>query len=313
MSIRLAMSTEDQPIKVAAFYRFRRLEGLPEKRAALQALCETHGARGIVLVAPEGINGTVATTPEALEQVLAGIRAITGIAEIETKFSFAAAPPFRRMKVRIKKEIVTIGDSSVDPNAAVGTYVAPRDWNALIADPDMVLIDTRNAYEVQTGSFEGALDPETRAFGEFPGWVRRNLDPARHRKIAMFCTGGIRCEKASSFMLNQGFQEVYHLKGGILSYLEQVPQAESRWSGGCFVFDERVAVGHGLAVLPVRLCLSCNTPLTLEAMASLGYEEGVSCPGCVDALTEAQKASARERQRQVELARRRGGRHLREG
>jgi UPF0176 protein len=304
------MTAETSPIGVAAFYRFHRLTDLPRLRAELQALCDAHGVRGILLIAPEGFNGTIAARADALDAVLNGIKAITGAAEIEAKFSTTTKPPFRRLKVRIKKEIVTIGDPSVDPVATVGTYVDAQDWNALIADPDVLLIDTRNAFEVAVGTFAGAIDPGTRAFGEFPAYVRDNLDPAKHRKVAMFCTGGIRCEKASSFMLREGFQEVYHLKGGILKYLETVPEAESRWNGGCFVFDERVAVGHGLKPQPLRLCQGCNTPLDADALSSPGYEEGVSCPRCVDTLTEQQKASARERQRQVELAEKRGGRHL---
>jgi UPF0176 protein len=304
------MTAETSPITVAAFYRFHRLTDLPRLREELQTLCDANGVCGILLIAPEGFNGTIAAKTDALEVVLSVIKAITGAADIEVKFSTTAKPPFRRLKVRIKKEIVTIGDPSVDPVTTVGQYVEAQDWNALIADPDVLLIDTRNAFEVAVGTFAGAINPETRAFGEFPAYVLENLDPARHRKVAMFCTGGIRCEKASSFMLGQGFEEVYHLKGGILKYLETVPEAESRWNGGCFVFDERVAVGHGLKPQPVRLCQSCDTPLDAQAISSPGYEAGVSCPRCVKTLTDQQKASARERQRQVELAERRGGRHL---
>jgi UPF0176 protein len=304
------MTAANIPITVAAFYRFHPLGDLSALRNAVQALCATHGVRGILLIAPEGFNGTIAASHDVIDQVLSGLRALTGAADIEVKFSTAAKTPFRRLKVRIKKEIVTIGDPSVDPNARVGTYVDAKDWNALIADPDVLVIDTRNAYEVAVGTFVGAVDPQTRAFGEFPDYVRKNLDPAKHRKVAMFCTGGIRCEKASSFMLSEGFKEVYHLKGGILKYLETIPEAESRWQGGCFVFDERVAVGHGLKVEPVRLCQGCNTPLDADALSSPGYEEGVSCPRCVETLSDQQKASARERQRQVEMAEKRGVRHL---
>jgi UPF0176 protein len=298
--------------KVAAFYRFQRLADLRAIQEALQALCDRQGVLGIILLAPEGLNGTIAAAPGVMAGVLESIRSIAGLATLETKFSAASARPFRRMKVRIKREIVTIGDPAVDPNAAVGAYVEPADWNALIADPEVLVIDTRNAYEVEIGTFADAIDPGTGAFGEFPAWVRRNLDPARHRRIAMFCTGGIRCEKASSFMLREGFDEVYHLKGGILSYLEQVPESESRWRGGCFVFDERVAVGHGLAELPVRLCLACSRPLLPGMEAQPGYEEGVSCPRCAGSLSEAQKASARERQRQIGIGLARGKPHLSE-
>ncbi len=306
----LLMTAERAPIAVAAFYRFHRLAALPVLRGALQELCEVNGVRGILLLAPEGFNGTLAGEARALELVLAGLSAYTGAGSFDVKFSSASTPPFRRLKVRIKKEIVTIGDPSVDPVASVGTYIEPQDWNALIADPEVLLIDTRNAFEVAIGTFDGALNPSTRTFGEFPAYVRKTLDPAKHRKVAMFCTGGIRCEKASSFMLAQGFQEVFHLKGGIMNYLETIPEAQSRWSGGCFVFDERVAVGHGLEVQPLRFCLSCNTLLDATALASPGHEQGVSCPACVTTLSDKQKSSARERQRQVELAAKRGGQHL---
>lgn len=312
MSIPRAVPCETPLFKVAAFYRFQRLADLPAIREALLALCGRHGVLGIILIAPEGINGAIAAAPDVMDDVLEGVRSIAGLGVLETKFSVASARPFRRLKVRIKQEIVTIGDPAVDPNAAVGAYVAPADWNALIADPDVLLIDTRNAYEVEIGTFAGAVDPGTGAFGEFPAWVRRNLDPARHRRIAMFCTGGIRCEKASSFMLREGFEEVYHLQGGILGYLERVPESESRWRGGCFVFDERVAVGHGLAELPVRLCLACSRPLSPGVESKPGYEEGVSCPRCVESLSEARKASARERQRQIGIGVRRGKPHLAE-
>jgi UPF0176 protein len=302
--------TETSAYEVAAFYSFSRLEDLPRLRTALQNLCDAHGLCGILLIAQEGINGTLAAPSAPLREALTGIASLTGISALDPKYSQSAQPPFRRMKVRIKKEIVTIGDPAVDPVEQVGTYVAPEDWNALMADPDVLLIDTRNAFEVAAGTFEGAVDPGTRSFSAFPAFVRDTLDPGKHRKIAMFCTGGIRCEKASSFMLKEGFHEVYHLKGGILSYLETVPQAESRWQGGCFVFDERVAVGHGLAVMPVRFCLSCNTLLDSDALQSPLYEDGVCCPQCAQTLTAQQKASARERQKQMVLAQKRGGQHL---
>eukprot|EP01036_Dinobryon_divergens_P042726 gene42726-56793_t len=273
-------------------------------------LCERLHIKGIILVAPEGINGTIAAAPLNLQAALTALRAEPGFQGLTHKTSFASIMPFRRMKVRLKKEIVTIGDDSVDPVAVIGDYVEPQDWNRLIADPDVLVIDTRNRFEVAVGTFAGAHDPHTRCFSEFPEYVRRHLDPARHRKIAMFCTGGIRCEKASSFMLREGFEQVFHLKGGILNYLEHVPESESLWRGDCIVFDERVAVGHGLAVQPIRLCQSCDAPLTGEVLQSTDYEEGVSCPACVSRLTQMQKGSARERQRQVVLAQKRGLRHL---
>jgi UPF0176 protein len=297
-------------IEVAAFYQFARVADAPALQTRLRALCERLEIKGIILVAPEGINGTIAAAPLQLQAALAGLRAEPGFQGLRHKTSFASGMPFRRMKVRLKKEIVTIGDISVDPVAAVGTTVEPQDWNRLIADPEVLVIDTRNGFEVAVGTFEGALDPQTQSFSEFPDYVRRTLDPAKHKKIAMFCTGGIRCEKASSFMLREGFEQVFHLKGGILNYLEQVPEDQSLWRGGCFVFDERVAVGHGLAVQPVRLCLSCDTLLTGEVLQSVGYEEGVSCPACIESLTDAQKSSARERQRQVVMAEMRGLQHL---
>jgi UPF0176 protein len=298
------------PFEIAAFYKFSRVPNIEATQARLKQLCESNNIRGILLVAPEGLNGTIAGEPAALAAALQGIRAEPGFADLTHKTSFAAAAPFRRIKVRLKKEIVTIGDTSVDPNARVGTYVDPKDWNALISDPDVVVIDTRNDYEVGIGTFKGALDPETKAFGEFPAYINKNLDPAKHRKVAMFCTGGIRCEKASSFMLQEGFEEVYHLKGGILSYLEHVPAEESLWQGGCFVFDERVAVGHGLQPLPAKLCISCNTPLAADAMQHPAYEEGVCCSVCVDTLTPIQLASNRERVKQILLAKKRGVNHL---
>jgi UPF0176 protein len=240
--------------KVAALYQFVPLPDFSELREKLSALCATLELKGTLLLAEEGINGTVAGRPEAIDALVAELRhgALFGgrLGNLELKFSTAAEMPFRRMKVRLKKEIVTLGSPEVDPNARVGTYVYARDWNKLLQDSDIVLIDTRNDFEVAMGTFEGAVDPRIRSFSEFRDFVERDLDPAKHKRIAMFCTGGIRCEKASSYMLAKGFEEVYHLKGGILQYLEDVPEAESRWKGGCFVFDERVALGHGLAELP---------------------------------------------------------------
>jgi UPF0176 protein len=297
------MSVSDQHLAVAAFYRFEPLAGLEALRDRLKALCEAAGARGILLLAPEGLNGTLAAPSEAMDGLLAGIRVAAGLSGLEPRRSHATAPPFKRLKVRIKKEAVTIGDPAVDPRRRVGTYVDPSDWNAVIADPDVLVIDTRNAFEVAFGTFEGAIDPGIARFGDFPEWVGRTLDPRRHRKVAMFCTGGIRCEKASSYMLDAGFEEVLHLKGGILAYLDDIAPAQSRWTGGCFVFDERVALGHGLAPIAIRNCLSCDAPLDDAARAAPGYEEGVSCPRCVDRLSARQKASARERQRQVAAAR----------
>jgi UPF0176 protein len=236
--------------KVAAFYQFARLEDFRELRAPLHAFCAGHGLKGSVLLAREGINGTVAGLAEAIDAFadeLAHGEMFGGrLDNLELKFSASAAMPFGRLKVRLKKEIVTLGDAAADPTRQVGIYVDPADWNALIEAPDTLVLDTRNAFEVAIGTFEGALDPGIESFGQFKEFTARHLDPARHRRIAMFCTGGIRCEKASAHLLARGFAEVFHLKGGILKYLEEVPEERSRWRGECFVFDERVALGHGL-------------------------------------------------------------------
>jgi UPF0176 protein len=240
--------------KVAALYQFVSLPDFRELRDLLHAICTDLGIRGTLLLAQEGINGTVAGSPETIDALMAELREgalFRGrLDNLELKFSTAAEMPFRRMKVRLKKEIVTLGDPQADPTRRVGTYVSPADWNRLVESPDVILLDTRNDFEVEMGTFEGAVDPRIGKFSEFKDFVKRELDPAKHKRVAMFCTGGIRCEKASSYMLAQGFEEVYHLKGGILQYLEDVPEAESRWNGGCFVFDERVSLGHGLAERP---------------------------------------------------------------
>jgi len=237
---------------VAAFYRFASLPDCAEIRAGLAGVCTAQDIRGTILLAPEGINGTVAGSADAIAALVAHFRdgeAFAGrLAGIDVKLSSAAEMPFRRMKVKLKREIVTLGVEGLDPSARTGTYVEPADWNALIAADDVLVIDTRNRFEVAMGTFAGAVDPETRKFSQFPDYVRRTLDPARHKRVAMFCTGGIRCEKASAYLLAHGFPEVYHLKGGILNYLEKIPEGDSRWEGACFVFDERVALGHGLAV-----------------------------------------------------------------
>ena len=249
----MCASAKQHPMtyKVAALYRFVALPDYRELRAPLRALCDKLALKGTLLLASEGINGTVAGAPHAIDALVAELRegALFGgrLAGLDVKYSTARQMPFRRMKVRLKQEIVTLRQPQADPSVRVGTYVEPEDWNALLRDPDIVVIDTRNAYEVALGTFSGARDPRTESFNAFPDYVQRALDPARHRKIAMFCTGGIRCEKASAYMLGQGFDEVYHLRGGILNYLETVPEEDSLWQGACFVFDERVALTHGLA------------------------------------------------------------------
>jgi UPF0176 protein len=242
------------PYNVAAFYQFAALPDFRELREPLRAVCAGLELKGSVLLAEEGINGTLAGAPDAIDEVVQELRAAAlfggRLDKLELKFSHASAMPFQRLKIRLKKEIVTLGDTAIDPTRQVGIYVDAADWNSLIAAPDTLVIDTRNAFEVALGTFEGALDPGIDSFGQFKEFVARKLDPAQHRKVAMFCTGGIRCEKASAYLLARGFAEVYHLKGGILGYLEGVPEAESRWRGECFVFDDRVALRHGLQERP---------------------------------------------------------------
>ncbi|WP_104546123.1 rhodanese-related sulfurtransferase [Chroococcidiopsis sp. TS-821] len=287
---------------VATFYKFVSLPDAVEIQAPLLSYCLSHNVKGTILLAPEGINGTIAATRDRIDAVLAFLRANPRFADLEHKESTADAPPFERMKVRLKKEIVTLGVPEVDPNQRVGIYVSPQEWNALISDPEVTVIDTRNDYEVEIGSFKGAQNPQTRSFREFPEYVRQHLDPSQHKKVAMFCTGGIRCEKASSFLLSQGFAEVYHLKGGILKYLEEVPSAESLWEGECFVFDERVAVTHDLEIGSYDMCRSCGHPISKADKVSPHYEEGISCPYCFADLTEEKRKRQQEKQKQIELA-----------
>ncbi|MBX7501988.1 rhodanese-related sulfurtransferase [Qipengyuania sp. YG27] len=303
-----------QPIRIAALYQFARFDDPAALKPDLLACMEGAGVRGTLLLAREGINGTIAGSDAGIDAVLAHVRALPGCAEIEVKESRAEAMPFHRTKVRLKKEIVTMGQPDLDPLAGVGTYVAPEDWNTLISDPDTILIDTRNDYEVQIGTFEGAIDPETKSFREFPDWFRAQRAAleaeGRTPKIAMFCTGGIRCEKSTAFARAEGVEEVYHLKGGILNYLEHVPEDESRWRGECFVFDERVSVGHGLKLGDHALCRACRRPLSAEDMAHEHYEEGVSCHRCHGERSEEQRARYAERQRQEMLAEARGAEHV---
>ncbi len=302
------------PIRIAALYQFARFDDPKTLRAPLLALCEANGVRGTLLLAREGINGTIAGSDSGVEAVLDHIRTLPGCDAIEVKESRAEGLPFHRTKVRLKKEIVTMGQPDLDPLAGVGTYVAPEDWNALISDPDTIVIDTRNDYEVQIGSFEGAIDPQTTSFREFPEWfraMRAELEAeGRSPKIAMFCTGGIRCEKSTAFARAEGVEDVFHLKGGILNYLEHVPESESLWRGECFVFDERVSVGHGLAPGDHGLCRACRRPLDRDDMAHDHYVEGVSCPRCYPERSDEQRARYAERHRQAELARARGEEHI---
>ncbi|MCM2321020.1 MAG: rhodanese-related sulfurtransferase [Pseudomonas sp.] len=292
-----------QNIVVAALYKFVTLEDYIALREPLLAAMQANGVKGTLLLAEEGINGTVSGTREGIDALLAWLRSDPRLVDIDHKESYCAEQPFYRTKVKLKQEIVTLGVPGIDPNKAVGTYVEPQDWNALISDPEVLLIDTRNDYEVAIGTFEGAIDPRTQSFREFPAYVQQHFDPAKHKKVAMFCTGGIRCEKASSFMLAQGFAEVFHLKGGILKYLEEVPQAQSRWRGDCFVFDNRVTVRHDLSEGDFEQCHACRTPISVADRQSEHYAAGISCPHCWDSLSEKTRASARERQKQIELAR----------
>jgi UPF0176 protein len=297
-------------VVVAALYKFVTLEDYRELREPLLDECAAAGTRGTLLLAREGINGTIAGSQEGIDRVLDYLRRDPRLEDLEHKESYDDHMPFYRMKVKLKREIVTMGVPGVDPNDHVGTYVKPKDWNALIADPEILLIDTRNDYEVAIGTFRGAIDPHTRTFREFPKYVREHFDPTRHRKVAMFCTGGIRCEKASSFMLGEGFDEVYHLQGGILKYLEEVPPEESSWEGECFVFDNRVSVDHHLDKGHYDQCHGCRRPITEEDKDSPLYMKGVCCPHCHDELSEDQRARFSERQKQVELAVARNEQHI---
>ena len=297
-------------IRVAALYRFAAFDDPAAIRTALEARARALGIRGTLLVAGEGINGTIAGAPEAVDAMVATIRSLPGCAGLAPKYADAAAMPFHRLKVRLKREIVTLGVAGIDAARDAGTYVSPADWNALVDDPDTVVIDTRNGYEVAVGSFAGAIDPGTEAFRDFPAWVDAHRDELAGKRIAMFCTGGIRCEKATALMKAEGFDDVHHLDGGILRYLEEVPEGESRWRGECFVFDERVAVGHGLAPGSHVLCRGCRMPVSPEDRASPLYAEGVSCPRCHGSRDEVQRAGYAERHRQVRLAAERGGSHV---
>ena len=297
-------------IVVAALYKFVTLDDYRALREPLLEHCREAGARGTLLLAREGINGTIAGSREAIDSVLARLREDPRLASLDVKESFDDHMPFYRMKVKLKKEIVTMGVADIDPNEQVGQYVDPEEWNRLISDPEVLLIDTRNDYECDIGTFRGALDPRTTSFREFPAYVRSELDPAKQKKVAMFCTGGIRCEKASAFMLREGFEEVYHLRGGILKYLEEVPEDESAWQGECFVFDNRVAVDHQLRKGHYDQCYGCRHPITEQDKAADSYQKGVCCPYCFDTLSAKQKSLFRERQKQIELAEQRGEVHV---
>ena len=294
----------------AAFYKFFDFDDFEAYQASLQSECESLGIKGTVLLAREGINGTIAGEPANVRQILAFIRSDSRIADLEHKEALATEPPFHRMKVRLKKEIVTMGQPAVKPSESTGEYVAPEDWNDLISDPDVIVIDTRNDYEVALGTFQNARDPKTGAFRELPEKLKSDPGITPDKKIAMFCTGGIRCEKSTAYLRQQGFEQVYHLKGGILKYLETVPKEQSLFRGECFVFDERVSVDHDLKPGHYELCRACRYPISDEDKTSPHFEEGVACPRCYDQTNEEQRRRFAERQKQMELAAQRNELHI---
>lgn len=295
---------------IAALYHFCRLENPAARQEALLNLCRAEGITGSLILAHEGINGTIAGSREGIDAVLAHLRGWPGCEALEHKESTSRIQPFGRLKVRLKREIVTMGQPDVDPRARVGHYIDPADWNELISQPDVALIDTRNDYEVAIGTFQGAVDPETASFRDFPKWWEENKHRFHNKRIAMFCTGGIRCEKSTNYLLGQGVDEVYHLKGGILKYLEEVPVEQSNWQGDCFVFDGRVSVSHGLVEGPHLLCHACRRPILPADMERSEYEQGVACHQCTAETSEADKDRFRERQKQIALAEARGEKHM---
>lgn len=297
-------------IVVSALYKFVILEDFERLRKPLLTLMEKYQVKGTLLLAKEGINGTIAGHREGIDALLAWLRTDARFKDIETKESYEKEMPFYRSKVKLKKEIVTMGIKGIDPKKIVGTYIKPQDWNALISDPEVLLIDTRNDYEVQIGTFKGAINPNTATFREFPEYVKDQLDPKKHKKVAMYCTGGIRCEKSTAYLKGQGFEDVYHLQGGILKYLEEVPIEESMWEGECFVFDNRVAVNHAMEKGQYDQCYACRYPITEDDKKSSQYEPGVSCPHCHDKVTEKQKQRFQEREKQVKIAKERGEEHI---
>ena len=297
-------------IVVCALYKFVKLNNYQEIRQPLLKVMTDNAIMGTLLLAQEGINGTISGSRKAVDTLLAFLKSDPRLTELSYKESFTDKPPFLRSRVKLKKEIVTMGVQGIDPKRVVGTYVKAKDWNKLISDPDVLLVDTRNDYEVQVGTFKNALNPETDSFREFPDYVKQELDPQKHTKVAMFCTGGIRCEKSTAFLKEQGFDEVYHLQGGILKYLEEVPVEESMWEGECFVFDERVTVNHQLEKGDYDQCNACRMPITEQDKLSDHYQHGVSCPHCFDKTTEQQKSRYAEREKQIKLAEQRGEVHI---
>lgn len=306
----MSQQTGQDSIVVSALYHFVRLENFEKLREPLLQVMKNNEVNGTLLLANEGINGTIAGSQSGIDAVKAFLRRDERLANVDSKESFTDKMPFYRSKVKLKKEIVTMGVEGIDPNKVVGTYVKPEDWNDLISDPDVVLVDTRNDYEYQIGTFKDAINPNTETFREFPKYVRENLNPEKHKKVAMFCTGGIRCEKSTAYLKEQGFDEVFHLQGGILKYLENVPSDDSLWEGECFVFDNRVAVNHNLEKGQYDQCYACRYPITEEDKKSPHYEKGVSCHHCFDKTTAEQRAQFAEREKQMQLAKARGENHI---
>ncbi|WP_221794725.1 rhodanese-related sulfurtransferase [Oceanobacter mangrovi] len=303
-------ATSNELVVVCAMYKFVTLENFADLRQPLLDTMQSLDVKGTLLLALEGINGTVAGSRAGIDGLLQWLQQDPRLADIGYKESYDEQQPFYRTKVKLKKEIVTMGVEGIDPKRVVGTYVKPADWNQLIADPDVVLVDTRNDYEVGIGTFKGALDPNTKTFREFPQYVKDNLDPSKHKKVAMFCTGGIRCEKSTAYLKEQGFEEVYHLEGGILKYLEEVPAEESMWQGECFVFDNRVTVNHQLEKGQYDQCHACRRPITEADKQSEHYQQGISCHHCINEYDEEQRERFRQREQQMQLAKQRGEDHL---
>ena len=301
---------QNHKIVVTALYHFVGLENFQELRQPLINVMLENDVKGTLLLASEGINGTIAGERSGMDNVLDWLRQDPRLGDFDSKESFVDFMPFYRTKVKLKKEIVTMGIEGIDPNNKVGRYVKPEDWNKLISDPETLLIDTRNDYEFQIGSFQNAVNPDTNTFREFPKYVKENLDPKKHKKVAMFCTGGIRCEKSTAYLIEQGFEDVFHLQGGILKYLEEVPQQDTMWNGECFVFDNRVAVNHDLEKGSYEQCFACRYPITHEEMQSKYYQEGVSCPHCYQDVSDEQKLRFAEREKQIQLAKQRGEKHI---
>jgi UPF0176 protein len=296
---------------VAAFYHFAPFDDPAAWQGSLLALCKAHGVKGTILLAREGVNGTIAGEGDGVSAVVAHIRALPGCAALDVKYSHAPDMPFLRLKVRLKNEIVTLGVPGIDPARDVGRYVDADEWNALISDPDVIVIDTRNDYEVAIGSFKGAINPKTPTFRDFPDWFRAFRESLPEQpKVAMYCTGGIRCEKSTAFLRAEGIDDVAHLKGGILRYLETVSPEDSLWEGECFVFDDRVSITHGLEIGTLELCHGCRVPVSDDDKASPDYIAGVQCPACAATRTDEQKRRYAERQKQIDLAKARGEGHL---